>query len=226
MIKTLNLSREYQVGEEKVYALQQVNLEIPHGDYVSIMGPSGSGKSTLLHLLGCLDRPTAGVYLLSGMDVTNLSEAALSEIRRNQIGFIFQSFHLINRLDAAGNVALPLMFAGAPRGNRQERVVSALNKVGLAHRASHRPMQLSGGERQRAAIARAIVMNPKILLADEPTGNLDGKTGQEILKLMETMNEQGLTLIIVTHDPVIGNRARRRITLRDGQIMNVVTRTS
>jgi putative ABC transport system ATP-binding protein len=226
VIKTLNLSREYQVGEEKVHALQQVNLEIPHGDYVSIMGPSGSGKSTLLHLLGCLDRPTAGVYLLSGMDVTNLSEAALSEIRRNQIGFIFQSFHLINRLDAAGNVALPLMFAGAPRGNRQERVVSALNKVGLAHRASHRPMQLSGGERQRAAIARAIVMNPKILLADEPTGNLDGKTGQEILKLMETMNEQGLTLIIVTHDPVIGNRARRRITLRDGQIMNVVTRTS
>jgi len=219
VIKIENLSREYRVGEETVHALRQVNLEISRGDYVAIMGPSGSGKSTLLYLIGCMDHPTAGQYHLDGRNVTHLPEAALSEIRRHQIGFIFQSFHLINRLDAAGNVALPLMFAGVQRTERHERVVSALERVGLAHRASHRPMQLSGGERQRVAIARAIVMNPAILLADEPTGNLDGRTGLEILKLMETMHEQGLTLIIITHDPAIGDRARRLITLRDGQIV-------
>jgi putative ABC transport system ATP-binding protein len=199
--------------------LREVNLTIPHGDYVSIMGPSGSGKSTLLYLLGCMDRPTAGQYHLDGRDVTHLPDAALSEIRQNQIGFIFQSFHLINRLDAAGNVEIPLIFAGVPRDQRQKRVMTALERVRLAHRASHRPMQLSGGERQRVAIARAIVMNPKILLADEPTGNLDVRTGHEILKLMEMMQEIGLTLIIVTHDPAIGDRAPRRITIRDGQII-------
>jgi len=219
VIKIQNLSREYQVGEEKVYALREVNLTIPHGDYVSIMGPSGSGKSTLLYLLGCMDRPTSGQYWLDGMDVTDFSETILSAIRRNKIGFIFQSFHLINRLDAAGNVEIPLMFAGVPRSERKERVVAALERVGLADRRLHRPMQLSGGERQRVAIARAIVMNPKILLADEPTGNLDLRTGQEILKLMETMHEQGLTLILITHDPAIGQRARHLITLRDGQVV-------
>ena len=219
VIKIQNLSREYQVGEEKVYALREVNLTIPHGDYVSIMGPSGSGKSTLLYLLGCMDRPTSGQYWLDGMDVTDFSETILSAIRRNKIGFIFQSFHLINRLDAAGNVEIPLMFAGVPRSERKERVVAALERVGLADRRLHRPMQLSGGERQRVAIARAIVMNPKILLADEPTWNLDLRTGQEILKLMETMHEQGLTLILITHDPAIGQRARHLITLRDGQVV-------
>ena len=219
MIRLEGLSREYRVGEETVRALRQVDLEIPDGDYVAIMGPSGSGKSTLLHLIGCLDRPTGGRYWLDGMDVTHLPESKLSEIRRHHIGFIFQFFHGVPRLDAAVNVELPLMFAGVSGAERRERVMKALERVGLAHRVTHRPAQLSGGERQRVAIARAIVMNPGILLADEPTGNLDGKTGQEILALLESMQAQGLTLIIVTHDPSVGQRARRLITLRDGEVV-------
>ena len=223
MIRLDKISRDYRVGDETVHALRAVDLEVPDGDYVAIMGPSGSGKSTLLHLIGCLDRPTDGRYWLDGMDVTRLPEGKLSEIRRYHIGFIFQFFHLVSRLDAAGNVELPLMFAGVSRAERRDRVRQALERVGLAHRVTHRPAQLSGGERQRVAIARAVVMNPGILLADEPTGNLDGRTGQDILKLLETMHEQGLTLIVVTHDPAIGSRARRLITLRDGEIVNIVS---
>lgn len=220
MIRMEGVSREFRVGDETVHALHRLDLEIPDGDYVAIMGPSGSGKSTLLHLIGCLDRPTDGQYWLDGMDVTQLPESKLSEIRRHHIGFIFQFFHLVPRLDASGNVELPLLFAGVPRAERRERVQKALDRVGLSHRVTHRPTQLSGGERQRVAVARAIVMNPGILLADEPTGNLDGRTGQEILKLVETMHEQGLTLVVVTHDLAIGRRARRLITLRDGQIVD------
>jgi putative ABC transport system ATP-binding protein len=223
VIRLEGLSREYPVGDEIVRALQGVDLEIPDGDYVSIMGPSGSGKSTLLHLIGCLDRPTSGRYWLNGMDVTHLPEAKLSDIRRNQIGFIFQFFYLVSRLDAAGNVELPLIFAGVPKAERRRRVEEALERVGLSHRISHRPAQLSGGERQRVAIARAVIMNPGVLLADEPTGNLDERTGQEILKLLESMREQGLTLIVVTHDLQIGRRAKRLIRLRDGRIVDIET---
>jgi putative ABC transport system ATP-binding protein len=207
------------VGEETVRALRGIDLEVPEGDYVAIMGPSGSGKSTLLNVIGCLDRSTAGTYWLDGKDITHLTEVELSEIRRYRIGFIFQSFHLISRLDAVGNVELPMMFAGIPRQERDDRVRRALDRVGLSHRLTHRPNQLSGGERQRVAIARAMVMNPKILLADEPTGNLDSRSGQEILGLVEEMNGQGLTLMVVTHDPAIGGRARRLIQLRDGQMV-------
>lgn len=220
MIKLERLSRCFQVGEETVHALRDIALDIGAGEYVALMGPSGSGKSTLLNVIGCLDRPTSGRYLLDGKDVTGLSENDLSQIRRHRIGFVFQFFHLVPRLDAAGNVELPMVFAGVSRSERRERAAQALDSVGLGRRARHRPNQLSGGERQRVAIARAIVMGPSILLADEPTGNLDTHSGTEIIQLIERMNEQGLTLLVVTHDPAIGKRARRTITLRDGVIFN------
>jgi len=213
------ISREFQVGEETVHALKNINLKISDGDYVALMGPSGSGKSTLLNVIGCLDHPNSGSYLLDGKDVTSLDETELSMIRRNRIGFVFQFFHLIPRLDAAGNVELPMIFAGVPGAERRQRVLRALESVGLSHRARHRPNQLSGGERQRTAIARAVVMRPSVLLADEPTGNLDSHSGQEIVELVEKMNREGLTVIVVTHDPNVGQRARRVITLRDGEIV-------
>ena len=220
MIKLEGISRDFQVGEETVHALREIQLEIEDGDYVALMGPSGSGKSTLLNVIGCLDRPTAGLYILDEKDVTRLPESELSLIRRHGIGFVFQFFHLVPRLDAAGNVELPMVFAGVPRVERRERVASALAAVGLSHRSKHRPSQLSGGERQRTAIARAVVMGPSILLADEPTGNLDTHSGGEIIELIEKMNKTGLTLIVVTHDPSIGKRARRIIRLQDGMIVN------
>lgn len=220
MIQLRNISRDFQVGEETVHALKDVTLDIQKGEYIALMGPSGSGKSTLLNVIGCLDRPTQGSYVLEGKDVTRLSETELSVIRRHHIGFVFQFFHLVPRLDAAGNVELPMVFAGIPRGERRDRVSHALQSVGLSHRARHRPNQLSGGERQRTAIARAVVMGPSILLADEPTGNLDTHSGQEIVELIEQMNAGGLTLIVVTHDMNIGERARRMITLRDGEIVD------
>lgn len=220
MIQLKNISREFQVGEETVHALRNINLDITRGDHVALMGPSGSGKSTLLNVIGCLDRPSQGTYILEGKDVTHMEENELSLIRRHRIGFVFQFFHLVSRLDAAGNVELPMIFAGVPREERQKRVEKALESVGLSHRARHRPNQLSGGERQRTAIARAVVMDPAILLADEPTGNLDSHSGQEIVELIESMNREGLTLIVVTHDPAIGERARRVIHLRDGEIIN------
>jgi putative ABC transport system ATP-binding protein len=222
MIQLINISREFQVGEEIVHALKNINLEIQDGEYVSLMGPSGSGKSTLLNVIGCLDHPTTGKYSLDGKDVTNLSENELALIRRFHIGFVFQFFHLVSRLDAAGNVELPMIFAGVSRAERRQRVQKALTSVGLSHRMSHRPNQLSGGERQRVAIARAVVMDPSILLADEPTGNLDTHSGKEIIELIEEMNRGGLTVILVTHDPSIGERAKRRILLRDGNIVEEI----
>jgi putative ABC transport system ATP-binding protein len=222
MIQLKNICRNFQVGEETVHALKNINLEINDGEYIALMGPSGSGKSTLLNVMGCLDHPTSGTYLLDGKDVTNLSEIELSLIRRNHIGFIFQFFHLVSRLDAAGNVELPMVFAGISRSERNQRVQKALNSVGLSHRARHKPNQLSGGERQRVAIARAVVMGPSVLLADEPTGNLDTHSGNEIIQLIEEMNRGGLTVVIVTHDPSIGKRARRRVSLRDGEIVEEI----
>lgn len=220
MIELSHVERIYQVGDEEVHALRDVDLGIDAGEYVAIMGPSGSGKSTLLNILGALDRPTAGTYRLDGVDVGALGEEDLPAIRRHKIGFVFQSFHLVARLTAAQNVELPMVFAGMPHRERSEKVARALDAVGLSPRASHRPDQLSGGERQRVAIARAIVLGPKILLADEPTGNLDSGSGGEVVRLLERMNGEGLTLIVVTHDPAIGGRARRRIRLADGRVVD------
>jgi len=220
MIELIGVHRTYMVGGSPVHALNNINLRIEAGDYVSIMGPSGSGKSTLLHILGCLDRPSSGSYRFAGEEVGRLNEAELSRLRRCQIGFVFQFFHLVPRLTAAGNVELPMMFAGVQPEERRQRVRRALEKVGLTARADHRPDQLSGGEQQRVAIARAVVMNPALLLADEPTGNLDSVSGGEIIHLMEQMNQSGLTLLVVTHDPRMGERACRRIQLSDGDVVS------
>jgi putative ABC transport system ATP-binding protein len=221
VIQLTQISRTYIIGGQPLHALRELDLEIPKGDYVSIMGPSGSGKSTLLNILGCLDRPTAGSYRLNDREVARLNEAQLSRVRSQQIGFIFQSFHLVPRLTAAGNVELPMIFAGVTGSEREQRARSALEQVGLSERSNHKPDQLSGGERQRVAIARAIVMEPAILLADEPTGNLDSRAGEEVITLLEQMNsERNLTLLIVTHDPAIGDRARRTIRLADGRMVS------
>ncbi len=220
MIHLAGIHRTYIVGGSPVYALKGINLRIESGEYVSIMGPSGSGKSTLLHLIGCLDRPNSGSYGFAGEETARLTEDQLSRLRRHQIGFVFQFFHLVPRLTAAGNVELPMVFAGIAPEERRQRVEKALDVVGLTARATHRPDQLSGGEQQRVAIARAVVMSPALLLADEPTGNLDSVSGREIVNLIEGMNRQGLTLIVVTHDPKIGERARRQIHLADGEIVS------
>jgi putative ABC transport system ATP-binding protein len=219
VIELRGIRRDFQVGEETVHALRGIDLTIPDGDYCSIMGPSGSGKSTLLNILGCLDRPTAGSYRLDGEEVARLDDEALSRIRGHRIGFVFQFYHLIPRLTAASNVELPMVFAGVDRRERAERVRRALSAVGLSERARHRSNQLSGGERQRVAIARAVVMGPSLLLGDEPTGNLDTASGAEIVELLEGMNARGLTLVVVTHDPEIGRRARHRLRLVDGAIV-------
>jgi putative ABC transport system ATP-binding protein len=218
MIDLRHVSRDYDVGGRPLRALAEVSLHIPAGAYVSVMGPSGSGKSTLLNIVGCLDRPTAGSYILDGTEVATLDDRALSRVRRHKIGFVFQSFHLVPRLTAAGNVELPMIFAGVDRGERRSRVERALRAVGLFERAGHKPEQLSGGERQRVAIARSVVMGPAILLADEPTGNLDRQSGRDVIDLLERMHSEGLTLIVVTHDPDIGGRATRRIKLADGVV--------
>jgi len=218
VIELVGLSRHFRVGDQIVRALQDVSLTVPGGDYLALMGPSGSGKSTLLHILGCLDRPTAGTYVLDGREVGSLPESALAEVRSRKIGFVFQFFHLVARLTAAGNVELPMVLAGIRPAERRERVAAALGSVGLTDRAAHRPDQLSGGQRQRVAIARATVMGPSILLADEPTGNLDRASGHEIIELIESMNRAGLTVVVVTHDPEVGQRARRILKLVDGRI--------
>ncbi len=219
MIALDGVSRTYDLGGRPVRALRDVTLRIEPGDYLSIMGPSGSGKSTLLHVLGCLDRPTAGSYVLDGREVGGLDEKELALVRRHKIGFVFQTFHLVPRLTAAENVEIPMAFAGIPRPERVERVRAALAAVGLTERADHRPDQLSGGERQRVAIARAVVMRPSVILADEPTGNLDSASGGEVIALLERLNADGLTLVVVTHDPALGARARRRIRLADGLVV-------
>ncbi len=218
MIELRRLTRHFRVGEGTVRALDGIDLEVPDGDYLAIMGPSGSGKSTLLHLLGCLDRPTSGSYRLDGREVATLPEDELCAVRGRKIGFVFQFFHLIPRLTARANIELPMILAGIEPADRGAAAEAALSKVGIADRADHRPDQLSGGQRQRVAIARATVMKPTLLLADEPTGNLDRHSGREIIELLEGMNRDGLTLLVVTHDPEIGRRARRTINLIDGRI--------
>ncbi|OGT87822.1 MAG: macrolide ABC transporter ATP-binding protein [Gammaproteobacteria bacterium RIFOXYA12_FULL_61_12] len=216
MIRLEAIDRSFQVGGEWVHALRQVSLEIPAGDYVAIMGPSGSGKSTLLNMIGLLDRPDRGRYLLGGIDTAGLSEEGRADLRRDKIGFVFQSFHLIPRLTAAENVELPLVLAGIDPHERKARVADLLRQLNLSDRARHRPDQLSGGQRQRVAIARALAMRPAVLLADEPTGNLDLTSGREVVETLEGMNEKGISLLVVTHDPAIGGRARRRIRMVDG----------
>ena len=219
MIALTGIHRDYDIGGRPVRALRGVDLSLSDGDYVSIMGPSGSGKSTLLNILGCLDHPTEGSYRLDGREVAGLDENELALVRRHRIGFVFQSFHLVPRLTAEGNVELPMVFAGVDPSERKKRADEALAAVGLSDRAHHTPDQLSGGERQRVAIARAVVMHPSILLADEPTGNLDRASGTEVIALLERMNVSGLTLVVVTHDPAIGRRAARTIHLADGAIV-------
>lgn len=219
MIRLEGLCRDFPVGDQVVHALDHLDLDIGPGEYVSIMGPSGSGKSTLLNMLGLLDSPTAGNYWLDGVSTAEMEDEELASVRQNKIGFVFQSFHLVPRMNAFENVELPMLLAGIAPEERRERVETALERVGLSQRAGHRPDQLSGGERQRVAIARAIVMQPTILLADEPTGNLDSRSGKEIVDIMEELNRQGLVLIVVTHDPAIGGRARRRIRMEDGRIV-------
>jgi putative ABC transport system ATP-binding protein len=218
MLTLTNISRSFRVGEEEVHALETVSLSIGAGEYVSIMGPSGSGKSTLLNILGLLDRPTSGTYQLEGRDVTALSDDQLSQVRRDKIGFVFQFFHLVPRLTAGENVELPLVLAGVAPDERRPRVERLLSEFGIANRAKHRPDQLSGGERQRVAIARAMVMEPAAILADEPTGNLDQNTGREVLHLLEGLNARGMTLVLVTHDVVLGSRARRHVRTLDGRV--------
>jgi putative ABC transport system ATP-binding protein len=225
MMELAGICREYVVGAETVHALDHVSLTIRGGEYVSIMGPSGSGKSTLLNVLGLLDRPTAGTYRLQGEDVSSLDDDALAANRQRHIGFIFQFFHLVPRLTALENVELPLVLAGAPPRTRRERAAEILESVGLKARVTHRPDQLSGGERQRVAIGRAIVMKPSFLLADEPTGNLDTRSGDEIMQILEQLNRGGIALLIVTHDPAIGSRASRHLKLRDGKIVGDVRET-
>ncbi len=219
MIRIEHVWKTFTLGEQTLHALRDVSETIVEGEYVAIMGPSGSGKSTLLNILGCLDRPTQGAYYLNENRVENLSEVELAQIRLREIGFIFQSFHLIPRLDALANVELPMTLGGVDRSERRERALQALRAVGLDDRAKHRPAELSGGQKQRVAIARATVMQPRILLADEPTGNLDSNSGRQVLDLLENLNRSGITLIIVTHDPNVARRAQRTIVLRDGMIL-------
>ncbi len=219
MIRLEKACRDFQVGDQVVHALDHVDLEITPGEYISVMGPSGSGKSTLLNILGLLDRLNSGTYWLNDADVSSLDDDALAEQRQQNIGFIFQAFHLIPRLSALENVELPLLLAGAPVAARRERAREVLDSVGLASRLEHRPDQLSGGERQRVAIGRAIVMKPGLLLADEPTGNLDSRSGDEVIDILEQLNHDGISLMVVTHDIDIGRRARRHLALHDGEIV-------
>ncbi|MBU1214274.1 MAG: ABC transporter ATP-binding protein [Gammaproteobacteria bacterium] len=220
MIELQNVCRTFIVGDQKVEALRDINLSFGAGEYISIMGPSGSGKSTMLNMLGLLDRPNLGTYLLDSGNVTDLNDEQLARVRREKIGFVFQSFHLVPRLTAAQNVELPMILAGIPVEERRARVQVLMQNYGLSDRADHRPDQLSGGQRQRVAIARATVMNPTVLLADEPTGNLDQATGWEVLKLLEGLLAQGITLVLVTHDAEIGARAHRQIHMLDGRILS------
>ena len=219
MIRLDGLSRTYRMGEATVHALRDVNLAIEEGEHVAVVGPSGSGKSTLLHVLGFLDRPTDGSYRFAEREVAELEEDELSRLRRDEVGFIFQSFHLLARLTALGNVEVPMLFAGVEPAERRKRASEALGAVGLGHRLDHRPDQLSGGERQRVAIARSVVMDPRLLLADEPTGNLDRASASEVMALLEGLSRDGRTLVVVTHDAAIAERARRVLRMEDGGVV-------
>jgi putative ABC transport system ATP-binding protein len=211
--------RTYHVGDSDVHALRAAELEINEGDYLAVMGPSGSGKSTLLNILGCLDRPTSGSYTFDGRNVGALSDADRTRLRQSEIGFVFQFFHLLSRLTAQGNVELPMLFAGVARTERRDRAAAALAAVGLEDRTHHRPDQLSGGQRQRVAIARAVVMRPRLLLADEPTGNLDRAAAVDVMGLLDAMNTDGQTVVLVTHDPGVAKHARTAVRMDDGEIV-------
>jgi putative ABC transport system ATP-binding protein len=218
VIRIRDLTREYLMGEERILALRGVTLDIRRNEYVAIMGPSGSGKSTMMNLLGCLDTPTGGEYWLNGQEVSRLTDDELARVRNREIGFVFQTFNLLPRATALHNVELPLVYAGARVRERRERAVAALERVGLANRLEHRPNELSGGQRQRVAIARALVNDPSILLADEPTGNLDSATSEEIMRVFGDLHAGGQTVIMVTHEPDIAAHAERVVVLRDGRV--------
>ncbi len=220
MIQLQQIHRIFKVGDQQVHALNDLSLTINGGEYLSIMGPSGSGKSTLLNLIGLLDQPTSGEYTFNNQKVTTLSDDQKAVLRRDQIGFIFQFFHLVPRLTAIENIELPMVLAGIPSTERRTRVSRILDAVGLAERAHHKPEQLSGGQQQRVAIARATIMQPSVLLADEPTGNLDSASGNDVVEILEALNQQGITLIIVTHDAALGARAMREIKMIDGRIID------
>ena len=222
MIEMKNITKSYEMGTQVVHALRGVDLAIEEGEFVAIMGPSGSGKSTLMNMIGCLDVPNSGIYTLDGIDVSTLSDDEQARIRNRRIGFVFQQFNLLPRTSALKQVALPLMYAGYGRSERNARARQVLEQVGLGDRIDHRPDELSGGQQQRVAVARALVVEPNIILADEPTGNLDSKTGDEILDLFAELNGQGMTIITITHDPEVAERTDRIITLRDGAIRESV----
>lgn len=220
MIEMRNVSRVFDTGKIKVEALRGIDLTVNEGEFMAIMGPSGSGKSTLMHIMGCLDTPTGGEYILDGSPIGKMSDNDLADIRNEKVGFVFQSFNLLPYASAYENVELPLIFAGMPTARRKKRVESLLQRVGLGDRMSHRPNELSGGQRQRVAIARALVNNPRIIMADEPTGNLDSKSGEEIMKLFIELWKQGNTIIMITHDPNVSGYCENIITLKDGLIEN------
>ncbi|MBA1335324.1 MAG: ABC-type antimicrobial peptide transport system, ATPase component [Firmicutes bacterium] len=223
MLYVENLNKVYKTGTVSVTALEEVSFEIKKGEFVAIMGPSGSGKSTLMNILGCLDRPSGGRYILDGVDVSVLNDNELAEIRNKKIGFVFQAFNLLSRTTALKNVEMPMMYAGLPMRERRERAIDALRRVGLEDRLEHKPNELSGGQKQRVAIARALVNNPAIILADEPTGNLDTASGEEIMKIFEQLNREGVTIILVTHESDIARHAKRTLVFRDGRLISDVS---